>query len=681
MIYQNISQQDHVKLKQILDLTSHNIENGGVEDVIGNMEPDQLMMICENNVPASVLRNCFDFWSKLNIITKNKFLRYFNNWTGKNIKKTTIKSKDLWTFSEKQLEEYRNYIELDQADLWDNEAETIHQQCVQNDVEPENNINEYNLVTQNPEEYWLNSTLVYRTYTILKDELDEQWTDSIILLQCETAQMISQSAENNFNHYLSRSVDLFLKNNEKWKEKKGIWVTVNDCGSLGKKGMHWVTLGIHLIKKIKPRITRRTRSSSRPLPEFEEFKLYLFDPLHQPFHKSRYPQAFKRIQKWILKPFNEWMKALIKKEKVRSEKPINFEKKFTQIKFNPSQTNGYDCGLYCSVALKHFQSFVENYDVTDTKLRKMKTQITNGVSATELKAKRQDITKQIMDCKEAVDSASNAQTRKSMILSSASDWEEQNHQQQEQDQEDDDDDDDDQVDIIINNALEKEQRSQGKTTASVFVPQTGSFSVPSQSVVVSENLDAEMKDKEDEIANESNQSNNNNNNNKNKKNNNENENEQEKDEDHDDDETENSNGTEDEDEEEKDEDHDDVMKQKDKEKEKKNENANANETQDEEEVNDQEEDDDEQKQQSCLGNSNISQRGSNSGASQKKDVQRARHKRKRARAPSKANVVVDPQPLSKKRKLNNKKKKNANANANVNANANKLDKTKQTKKK
>ena len=128
MIYQNISQQDQVKLKQILDLTGHNVVTGGVEEVFGNMEPQQMMMICENNVSPSVLRICFDFWSKVNIITKNKFLTYFNKWTGKNIKKkTTIQTQDLWTFDAKDLKDHQNYLELDDSpNWWNNDSETIH---------------------------------------------------------------------------------------------------------------------------------------------------------------------------------------------------------------------------------------------------------------------------------------------------------------------------------------------------------------------------------------------------------------------------------------------------------------------------------------------------------------------------------------------------------------------------
>ena len=53
--------------------------------------------------------------------------------------------------------------------------------------------------------------------------------------------------------------------------------------------MHRVTLGIHSIKK--QRTNRVTRFASRA-PEFEELKLHLFDPLHQPLHKNRYPEAW-----------------------------------------------------------------------------------------------------------------------------------------------------------------------------------------------------------------------------------------------------------------------------------------------------------------------------------------------------------------------------------------------------
>ena len=190
--------------------------------MIESMEPVQLVMICENNVPLSILTSCFDFWSKLNIITKNDFLRYFNNWTGKNIKKTnTIRTEDLWAFSEKQLTDYRNYVEL-------NGVETLHQQGVRSGVEPEDNINERNIVNQNPDKCWLTITIVFRTYTNLKDQLGDKWTDSVILLRTKVAQMICKSADQKFMDYHLRSVKLFLKNYLKREEKKGIFITVND---------------------------------------------------------------------------------------------------------------------------------------------------------------------------------------------------------------------------------------------------------------------------------------------------------------------------------------------------------------------------------------------------------------------------------------------------------------------
>ena len=150
MIYKTISHQDHVKLKEILELTAHKIVTGGIEDVIGSMEPDQLMMICENNVPTSVLASYFDFWSKVR----------------------------------------------------------------------------------------LGTTLVWRTHANLKDQLGDRWTNSVILLQSAMAQMISKSADPKFKDHQLRTVKLFLKNHPKWKEKKGIFITVNDCGTLFRTGMH-----------------------------------------------------------------------------------------------------------------------------------------------------------------------------------------------------------------------------------------------------------------------------------------------------------------------------------------------------------------------------------------------------------------------------------------------------------
>ena len=54
-----------------------------------------------------------------------------------------------------------------------------------------------------------------------------------------------------------RSVKQFIKKYPKWQNKKGIFITANDANCNGEEqtfsedgnGYHWITLGIHFIKK------------------------------------------------------------------------------------------------------------------------------------------------------------------------------------------------------------------------------------------------------------------------------------------------------------------------------------------------------------------------------------------------------------------------------------------------
>ena len=241
------------------------------------------------------------------------------------------------------------------------------------DVDPQDSAHDYNVVTQ--DNFWLTSNLVNRTYENVYDILPDikqeivmmepdifhmitfvgpRWRDEELKKMFKTQQKILKRMRKN-------CIKNFRKHHPEWHEKKAIWMTSNDSGLDYKSGKVYdskasrvslVTLR-YFVKKQSSGV--QTRSKDK---KFRELKLYIFDLFHQPLTEK--VEAFRRITNWMLIPIQFFLINLIQADQITVDSNINCLSP-KQVYFHPPQTNGIDCGLYCSAALENFYTFIADY--------------------------------------------------------------------------------------------------------------------------------------------------------------------------------------------------------------------------------------------------------------------------------------------------------------------------------
>ena len=434
MVHESVSILDTQKLKKIINLTSpEKLFTGNFLDLIGKWEPSKVMIICEKNLPATLLNKGFNFWSRVNVMTKTNFLKfYIDEWNKKQSKKVIkFEPSDLWYFRQRDLEKYtKNQHIVDLNNYSDNDEDDNDEEShwMNVHVDPQDIEENYTVVTRS-EKFWLTCNLIQVTYENLfaihqtmKNEIlmfepvkwlmishiGARWID-------KNLKLLSENNKKSIKKNREKLINSFIKNWPEWYNKKAIWITPNDVGLTYSHttfptadqmiGHHWITIGIHLVPK---KLSYSTRSKGKKL---SELKVYIYDPLHQPLAEYKHSD---RIQNWILIPLQQFLLSLIKAESVSVDKPINALKP-VQIFYHPPQTNGTDCGLYCSAALEHFYNFITKYDENqETKIE----EIVTGVTQNDLNTKRKNLKDQVIaaHCASTVVVQSNNKTHNKRLV-------------------------------------------------------------------------------------------------------------------------------------------------------------------------------------------------------------------------------------------------------------------------
>ena len=375
----------------------------GLEDAFSGRRLKNLIIVCdEKGINGDVLKDpqYYKYWSEVKIIKIRELLLDLNKWKGGTV--SDIKECcRLWNFSSDDLQKYKSSYHkkinlnennlnslsakrkktpskklriqsssirssiksslgpdgiLDNFEEW---VEANYNMSLQKNADDTKLTNDYSLMMQEPDDYWLSETMIDRLYNYSCDDtmLDEFtfinpyhflyitqtiWPET--KQQQEEQQQQEQkknvlftgqfSIERAMNHYWN-------KRNSGWANKKGIWVTTNtqpvptDANNPYQfAGSHWINMGVELPRNNENKITA-------PL-------WYLFDSMNQPYPKKKY-------YKDIILPFRGFLKYIFDHSEHKGAK-IPTEP--TQINFKPSQIGCNDCGIWCSVGLGHFVNTV-----------------------------------------------------------------------------------------------------------------------------------------------------------------------------------------------------------------------------------------------------------------------------------------------------------------------------------
>ena len=145
---------------------------------------------------------------------------------------------------------------------------------------------------------------------------------------------------------------IFEKKYPKWKDKNGLFFTMNTELPIATKnnhqkwsGMHWICMAAHFNKTALRRSARHKKESENIL-NITKIKWYIFDALNQP--KMNMSGTFKTE---TIDTFRSFFNALLSSFKVKvPSKP-------TQVLVTPKQKNTWDCGLSLVIIMENFNKF------------------------------------------------------------------------------------------------------------------------------------------------------------------------------------------------------------------------------------------------------------------------------------------------------------------------------------